>query len=220
MPLGASFGAATLDGRLLITLRYRHTLLNAATADQLLTWFRGDTSVPTPHLAVGRRAARYMCHAERRAAGARAASAACSSPQTRTLRVAARSVHRCSGRSPKTGSCRARKQPRPRRHRHCRFVVKEPSSRRSTHTCVRCRTGILVGEFTGPAQREKRAENGSTDRVLDRPVASQTTGSCGGQSSSATAGGLAVGARTFGPRSGRSAASTGVVQRRQLPLDA
>ena len=29
MPLGASFGAATLDQRLLVTLRYRHTLLDA-----------------------------------------------------------------------------------------------------------------------------------------------------------------------------------------------
>ena len=47
MPLGASFGAATLDGRLLITLRYRHTLLNAATADQLLTAFT-KTLIPTP----------------------------------------------------------------------------------------------------------------------------------------------------------------------------
>jgi NRPS condensation-like uncharacterized protein len=47
MPLGASFGAATLNGRLLITLRYRHTLLDATAADQLLTTFR-ETLVPPP----------------------------------------------------------------------------------------------------------------------------------------------------------------------------
>jgi hypothetical protein len=40
MLLGASFGAATLDGRLLITLRYRHTLLDATTARQFLTVFK------------------------------------------------------------------------------------------------------------------------------------------------------------------------------------
>jgi NRPS condensation-like uncharacterized protein len=47
MPLGASFGAATLDGRLLITLRYRHPLLDAAAADQFLTTFK-ETLVPPP----------------------------------------------------------------------------------------------------------------------------------------------------------------------------
>jgi hypothetical protein len=47
MPLGASFGAATLDGRLLITLRYRHPLLDATAADQFLTTFR-ETLVPPP----------------------------------------------------------------------------------------------------------------------------------------------------------------------------
>jgi NRPS condensation-like uncharacterized protein len=36
MPLGASFGAATLDGRLFLTLRYRHALLDASGADQFM----------------------------------------------------------------------------------------------------------------------------------------------------------------------------------------
>jgi NRPS condensation-like uncharacterized protein len=40
MPLGASFGAATINGRLLVTLRYRHTLLDATAADQLLGAFK------------------------------------------------------------------------------------------------------------------------------------------------------------------------------------
>ena len=47
MPLGASFGAATLDGRLLITLRYRHALLDATAADQFLTAFK-ETLTPAP----------------------------------------------------------------------------------------------------------------------------------------------------------------------------
>jgi NRPS condensation-like uncharacterized protein len=46
MPLGASFGAATLDGRLLITLRYRHTLLDATAARQFLTVYK-ETLIPT-----------------------------------------------------------------------------------------------------------------------------------------------------------------------------
>src|SRR4051794_3900031 len=41
MPLGASLGAATLDGRLFVTLRYRHALLDAAAAAEFLTQFRG-----------------------------------------------------------------------------------------------------------------------------------------------------------------------------------
>jgi NRPS condensation-like uncharacterized protein len=40
MPLGASFGAATLDGRLFITLRYRHALLDADAAAELLATLR------------------------------------------------------------------------------------------------------------------------------------------------------------------------------------
>jgi NRPS condensation-like uncharacterized protein len=40
MPLGASFGAATLNGHLLITLRYRHALLDATAAEQFLTAFK------------------------------------------------------------------------------------------------------------------------------------------------------------------------------------
>jgi hypothetical protein len=47
MPLGASFGAATLNGRLLITLRYRHPLLDAAAADQFLAAFK-ETLIPAP----------------------------------------------------------------------------------------------------------------------------------------------------------------------------
>jgi NRPS condensation-like uncharacterized protein len=47
MPLGASFGAATLDGRLLVTLRYRHTLLDASAADQFLAAFK-ETLIPAP----------------------------------------------------------------------------------------------------------------------------------------------------------------------------
>jgi hypothetical protein len=40
MPLGASFGAATLEGRLLVTLRYRRTLLDATAANQFLAAFK------------------------------------------------------------------------------------------------------------------------------------------------------------------------------------
>ena len=40
MPLGASLGAATLDGRLFITLRYRHPLFDRAAADEFLQLFR------------------------------------------------------------------------------------------------------------------------------------------------------------------------------------
>jgi hypothetical protein len=47
MPLGASFGAATLDGRLLVTLRYRHTLLDATAADQFLAAFK-ETLILAP----------------------------------------------------------------------------------------------------------------------------------------------------------------------------
>jgi NRPS condensation-like uncharacterized protein len=47
MPLGASFGAATLNGRLLITLRYRHTLLDGTAAEQFLTAFK-ETLIPAP----------------------------------------------------------------------------------------------------------------------------------------------------------------------------
>jgi NRPS condensation-like uncharacterized protein len=36
MPLGASLGAATLDGRLFLTLRYRHALFDAAAAQDFL----------------------------------------------------------------------------------------------------------------------------------------------------------------------------------------
>jgi NRPS condensation-like uncharacterized protein len=46
MPLGASFGAATLDERLLLTLRYRHTLLDATGADQFLSAFK-ETLIPS-----------------------------------------------------------------------------------------------------------------------------------------------------------------------------
>jgi hypothetical protein len=37
MPLGASLGAATLDHRLFLTLRYRHAQFNAQAAAQFLT---------------------------------------------------------------------------------------------------------------------------------------------------------------------------------------
>jgi NRPS condensation-like uncharacterized protein len=47
MPLGASFGAATLDQRLLVTLRYRHTLLDATAADQFLAAFK-QTLITAP----------------------------------------------------------------------------------------------------------------------------------------------------------------------------
>jgi NRPS condensation-like uncharacterized protein len=40
MPLGASLGAATLDRRLFITLRYRHALFDAAAAAEFLAQFR------------------------------------------------------------------------------------------------------------------------------------------------------------------------------------
>jgi NRPS condensation-like uncharacterized protein len=40
MPLGASFGVATLGGRLLVTLRYRRALLDATAADQFLGEFK------------------------------------------------------------------------------------------------------------------------------------------------------------------------------------
>jgi NRPS condensation-like uncharacterized protein len=41
MPLGASLGAATLDGRLFITLRYRHSLFDADAAAAFLATFAG-----------------------------------------------------------------------------------------------------------------------------------------------------------------------------------
>jgi NRPS condensation-like uncharacterized protein len=41
MPLGASLGAATLDRRLFLTLRYRHALFDADAATDFLTMFRG-----------------------------------------------------------------------------------------------------------------------------------------------------------------------------------
>ena len=40
MPLGASLGAATLDGRLFITLRYRHPLFDRPAADAFVHLFR------------------------------------------------------------------------------------------------------------------------------------------------------------------------------------
>jgi NRPS condensation-like uncharacterized protein len=40
MPLGASLGAATIDGRLFMTLRYRHALFDAAAAAEFLSIFR------------------------------------------------------------------------------------------------------------------------------------------------------------------------------------
>jgi hypothetical protein len=49
MPLDPSFGAATLDGRLLITLRYRHTLLDATAARQFLTVYRKHSSPRRAH---------------------------------------------------------------------------------------------------------------------------------------------------------------------------
>ncbi|HEV7752749.1 MAG TPA: condensation domain-containing protein [Baekduia sp.] len=41
MPLGASLGAATLDGRLFVTLRYRHALFDAGAAAEFLAQLRG-----------------------------------------------------------------------------------------------------------------------------------------------------------------------------------
>jgi hypothetical protein len=40
MPLGASVGAATLDGALFLTLRYRHQLFDAAAAAEFMTLYR------------------------------------------------------------------------------------------------------------------------------------------------------------------------------------
>jgi NRPS condensation-like uncharacterized protein len=40
MPLGASFGVATLGGRLFVTLRYRHVLFDAAAAAEFLALYR------------------------------------------------------------------------------------------------------------------------------------------------------------------------------------
>ena len=40
MPLGAAFGAVTLDGRLHLTLRYRHAQLSAAAARALVASYR------------------------------------------------------------------------------------------------------------------------------------------------------------------------------------
>jgi hypothetical protein len=40
MPLGASLGVATLDGRLFLTLRYRHALFDATAAIDFLATFR------------------------------------------------------------------------------------------------------------------------------------------------------------------------------------
>lgn len=40
MPLGASLGVATLDGRLFLTLRYRHALFDANAAADFLATFR------------------------------------------------------------------------------------------------------------------------------------------------------------------------------------
>jgi hypothetical protein len=40
MPLGASFGAATLDDRLFVTLRYRHAQFDRAAAAGFLATFR------------------------------------------------------------------------------------------------------------------------------------------------------------------------------------
>jgi hypothetical protein len=40
MPLGASFGAATLDGRLFLTLRYRHALFDGEAAREFLSTYR------------------------------------------------------------------------------------------------------------------------------------------------------------------------------------
>jgi NRPS condensation-like uncharacterized protein len=41
MPLGASLGVATLDGRLFVTLRYRHPLFDHSAAAEFLELFRG-----------------------------------------------------------------------------------------------------------------------------------------------------------------------------------
>jgi NRPS condensation-like uncharacterized protein len=40
MPLGASLGAATLDGRLFLTLRHRHAQFDTAAAEEFLALFR------------------------------------------------------------------------------------------------------------------------------------------------------------------------------------
>jgi hypothetical protein len=40
MPLGTAFGAVTLDGRLHLTLRYRHAQLDAAAATLLVARYR------------------------------------------------------------------------------------------------------------------------------------------------------------------------------------
>jgi NRPS condensation-like uncharacterized protein len=42
MPLGASLGVATLDGRMFITLRYRHALFHAAAAEHFLAGFKRE----------------------------------------------------------------------------------------------------------------------------------------------------------------------------------
>jgi NRPS condensation-like uncharacterized protein len=42
MPLGASLGAATVDGRLFLTLRHRHALLDPAAANQFLATFKQE----------------------------------------------------------------------------------------------------------------------------------------------------------------------------------
>jgi hypothetical protein len=54
MPLGASLGAASLDERLLVTLRYRHTLLDATAANQFLTTFKQTLSPRRAHHDRGR----------------------------------------------------------------------------------------------------------------------------------------------------------------------
>jgi hypothetical protein len=41
MPLGASLGAATLSGRLFLTLRYCHALFDADAAGAFMAMFRG-----------------------------------------------------------------------------------------------------------------------------------------------------------------------------------
>jgi hypothetical protein len=40
MPLGASMGAATLSGRLFMTLRYRHALFDQGAASEFLATFK------------------------------------------------------------------------------------------------------------------------------------------------------------------------------------
>jgi hypothetical protein len=40
MPLGASLGAATLDDRLFVTLRYRHAQFDAEAAEEFLATFK------------------------------------------------------------------------------------------------------------------------------------------------------------------------------------